>query len=107
MRSFLYDQEKLFILSLSCSLRLLLTLYAGLFVVLSLTKLSENARTSGCALKATKCTIKRLAFFNFDFCHVFSLPPLVDKELSKIDQKFSFTIIHLISPFVNSFTNFF
>ena len=66
----------LFVLALSCSFRLLLALYAGLLVVLSLAKLGKNTGTSALTLKATKGTVQRLAFFNFYFCHFSTLPPL-------------------------------
>ena len=72
-------KNKLLILSLSCSLRLLLTLYAGLFVVLSLTKLGKDSRTSTLTLKATDRTIERFVFFHSDFCQILSLPSLLQR----------------------------
>ena len=77
VRSKIVKSYKLFVLSLACSLRLLLALYAGLFVVLSLTKLGKDTRTSTLTLKTTECAVKRLALFYFNFCHLFSLPSLL------------------------------
>ncbi|GEM_PF-4746564 len=42
--------------------------------MLSLTQLGEDAGTSTLTLKATKRTVKRLAFLNSNFCHFF-FPP--------------------------------
>lgn len=53
-----FYKYKLFVLSLACSLRLFLALYAGLFVVLSLTKLGKDSRTSALSFEATKSTVK-------------------------------------------------
>ena len=76
---FLIQKFKLLVLSLACSLRLLLTLYAGLFVVLSLTKLGKDSRTSTLTLKATERAVKRLALFYFNFCHLLFPSPRFKK----------------------------
>ncbi len=57
---------KLSVLSLTSSLRLLLTSYRGLLVVLSLTYFSKNTGSGTGALKTTQCTVKGLAFLNSD-----------------------------------------
>ena len=62
---------KLLILALSSCLRLLLTLYAGLLVALSLAELGENAGLNALSLKTTKCTVESLVFFYSDFCHLY------------------------------------
>ena len=77
-----YEIIKLFVLSLASSFRLLLALYAGLLIVFSLAKLGKDAGTSHCTLKAAKCAVKRLAFFNFNLCHFsVSLPPHIAEDL--------------------------
>ena len=53
----------LFELSLASSLRLLLTLYARLLVVLSLTNLLLNACLSAISLKPTKGAVQRFILF--------------------------------------------
>ena len=77
VRSKIIKSYKLLVLSLACSLRLLLTLYAGLFIVLSLTKLGKDTRTSTLTLKTTERAVQGLALFHFNFCHLFSLPSLL------------------------------
>ena len=67
---FFIDSQRLFVFSLASSFRLFLALYAGLLIVFSLAKLGKDAGTSGCTLKATKCAVQGLAFFNLYFCHV-------------------------------------
>ena len=82
----IFIKESLFILSLSCCFRLLLALYAGLFIVLSLTELCEYTGACTLLLEATKSVIKRFAFSELNFCH-FYFPPLANKEING-------TIIH-------------
>ena len=72
---------KLLILSLSSSLRLLLTLYAGLLIMLSLTKLGKNAGLLALSLKTTKCTIKSLIFFYSNFCHHYFPPFALQRDI--------------------------
>jgi len=62
---------KLLILALSCRFRFLLLLYAGLFVMFSLTKLSEDTGSCALTLETTKSTIERLVFFYSNFCHLY------------------------------------
>ncbi len=50
--------KNLVILALSCSFRLLLTLYAGLLVMLTLTDLLLDACLSAASLEAAKSTVK-------------------------------------------------
>ena len=57
---------KLSVLSLTSSLRLLLTSYRGLLVVISLTYFSTTTGSGLGALKTTPCTVKGLAFLNSD-----------------------------------------
>jgi len=58
MRSFNFAiQIGLLVLTLSCSFRLLLTLYAGLFIVLSLTELCEYAASCALSLKSAKSAV--------------------------------------------------
>ena len=57
---------KLSMLPLTGSLRLLLTAYRGLLIVLSLTNLSEYTGSCAGALETTKCTVEGLAFFYSD-----------------------------------------
>ena len=83
---YLHEKRGLFVLSLSCCFRLLLALYAGLFIVLSLTELCEYTGACTLLLEATKSVIKRFAFSELNFCH-FIFPPLANKEING-------TIIH-------------
>ena len=62
---------KLLILALSSCLRLLLTLYAGLLVALSLAKLGKNTGLYALSLKTTKRAVKSFIFFYSDFCHFY------------------------------------
>ena len=76
----------LLILALSSCFSFLLALYAGLFIVLSLTELCEYTGARTLLLEATKSVIKRFAFSELNFCH-FYFPPLANKEING-------TIIH-------------
>ena len=82
----LLDSKELLILSLACSFGLLLALYAGLFVVLSLTKLGKDSRTSTLTLETTERAVKRLALFYFNFCHLFFPPLALKGSVSKFSQ---------------------
>ena len=62
-------------LALSSCLSLLLTLNAGLFVMLSLAKLGKNTGLYALSFKATKCIVKSFIFFYSNFCHLY-IPPL-------------------------------
>ena len=72
--------EALLKLTLSCCFRLLLALNAGLFIMLSLTKLSHKTGLLALTLKAAKCAIKSFIFFYSDFCHRISPPFAFGKE---------------------------
>ena len=101
--------KELLILSLACSFGLLLALYAGLFVVLSLTKLGKDSRTSTLTLKTTERTVKRLAVFYFYFCHLFSLPSLLNRFSEQIltDTLTLYTKFSLLSILIaKKFGNF-
>ena len=79
------QSNRLFVLALSCSFRLLLALYARLLIVFSLAKLGKDTGTSALTLKATKSTVQRLALFHFYFCHFY--PSLrCDQKLTVIKQ---------------------
>ena len=67
--------RKLLIFSLASCFRLLLALYAGLLIMLSLAKLGKCAVTCSSSLKATECAVQRLAFLYSDLCH-FCFPSL-------------------------------
>ena len=62
--------KKLLILAFSGSLRLLLALYAGLLIMLSLTELGKNTGLNALSLETTKSVIESLIFFNSNFCHL-------------------------------------
>jgi len=53
----LKSNKALLILALSCSLRLLLALYAGLLVAFSLAELCQGPRASDLTLEATECAV--------------------------------------------------
>ena len=71
---------KLLKLTLSCSLSLLLALNAGLFVMLSLTKLGKNTGLYALSLETTKRVIESLVLFNSDFCHLYFPSPRLAKR---------------------------
>ena len=71
---------KLLILALSSCLRLLLTLYAGLLVALSLAKLGKYTGLNALSFKTTKCAIKSFVFFYSDFCHLYFPPFAVQRD---------------------------
>ena len=79
--SFKKANIKLLILALSCSLRLLLALYAGLFIMLSLTELGKNARLYALSLKTTKRAIESFILFYSDFCHLYVPPLAVQRDI--------------------------
>ena len=66
--------QKSLILALSRSLSLLLTLDAGLLVVLSLAQFGKNAGLDALSLKTAQCAVERLVFLHTDLCHLLSLP---------------------------------
>ena len=76
-----FRKDKLLILSLSSSLRLLLTLYAGLLIMLSLTKLGKNAGLLALSLETTKCTVESLIFFYSYFCHHYFPPFALQRDI--------------------------
>ena len=68
------------IFALTSSFGLLLATYRRLFIVLSLTNLSDNAVLSAGSLKSLKSCIQSFVFTNTDFCqnHSLPLPPLTE-----------------------------
>ncbi len=58
------------ILSLSGGFGFLLSLYAGLLVVLSLSDLGENAGLSALSFESSQSTIQGFVFLDADFCHL-------------------------------------
>ena len=93
------QSNRLFVLALSCSFRLLLALYARLLIVFSLAKLGKDTGTSALTLKATKSTVQGLAFLHFYFCHFY--PSLrCDQKLTVI-KTITLFIIHEIHLRVN------
>ena len=63
--------KKLLILAFSGSLRLLLALYAGLLIMLSLTELGKNTGLNALSLETTKRAIESLIFFYSNFSHLY------------------------------------
>lgn len=63
-------QIKLLELSLSCSLGLLLALYRGLLIVLSLAYLLEDTGLGALSLESSQSTVQRLIVFYSDFRHL-------------------------------------
>ena len=72
--------KKLLILAFSGSLRLLLALYAGLLIMLSLTKLGQNARLNALSFETTKRVIESFILFYSDFCHLISPPFALQRD---------------------------
>ena len=71
-------------LTFSSCFSLLLALYAGLLVALSLTKLGQYTGLNALSLKTTKSAVESFIFFYSDFCQfLFSLPPLCKENKSQ------------------------
>ncbi len=62
------------VLSLSCSLRLLLALYAGLLVMLPLADFLLDSRLCAASLETTQCAVQSLILF-YDYARHFFYPP--------------------------------
>ena len=102
----LFISRKLLVFSLASCFRLLFALNAGLLIVFSLAKLGEDAGTSHCTLKATKCAIQGFAFFYSNFCHfLFSLPPHIARDNQ--NQIVLYTIYLSLSIVFYNFLNYF
>ena len=69
-------------LSLASCFRLLLSLYRRLLVMFSLTNLCENTGLCARTLKSAKCTVKGLAFLNFNLRHLYPPSLRVDFKLA-------------------------
>ena len=94
----------LFVFALSCCLRLFLTLYAGLFIMLSFAELCEYTGSCTLTLKTAKSTVKSFAFLNSNFCHYsFSLPSRSTDTQNLHVYKHLQDIIHNYEHFVNRF----
>ena len=102
----LFILRKLLVFSLASCFRLLFALNAGLLIVFSLAKLGEDAGTSHCTLKATKCAIQGFAFFYSNFCHfLLSLPPHIARDNQ--NQIVLYTIYLSLSIVFYNFLNYF
>ena len=81
------------IFTFACSFGFLLSLYAGLFVALSLAKLCLNARTLALTLKTTKRAVKGFTLFDSDLSHIlFSPPSLQARKITYIVYTKFFTV---------------
>ncbi len=89
----------LLILALSCSFGFLLTLHAGFFVMLSLADLVQNTGFGTLTLETAKSHVKRFAFFNSNFCHLFSPPSAFCKE-TLLSPEYNKNIINDFMRFV-------
>jgi len=65
---------ELLILALASGFCLLLALYAGLLIALSLTEFSENTRSLTLSLKSAESAVQRFVFFYSYFCHIYPSP---------------------------------
>ena len=72
--------SKELILALAGCFHLFLTLYTGLFVVLTLANLSQDTRTGALTLEPLKSAFQRFIFLHTDFRHLY--PPLRTSRLS-------------------------
>ena len=77
--------QKLLKLTLSSCFSLLLALYAGLFVVLSLTKLGKYTALLALSLESTKRTVESLIFLNSDLSHSIFTPFALQRDNSLIN----------------------
>lgn len=68
-------------LAFTSSFGLLFALYAGFFVMLSFTKLGEYTASCTLSFKSSQRTVKRFIVLDFNFCHIFPLPPLSAKRI--------------------------
>ncbi len=91
---------KLLILALACSFGLLLTLYAGLFVMLSFAKFGKHTGACALTLKATQSTVEGFALLQLYFCHVLYPSPRGDKLISQI-RRMRTMILYTIFRFVS------
>ena len=68
------------ILTLSGSFSFLFTLYAGLFVMFTLSCISKDTRTSAFTLPTLDCTLQGFVFTNADFHYQF--PPSLMRDIA-------------------------
>lgn len=94
----------LLILALSGCLRFLLALYAGLLVIFSFTKLSEESGLHARALKSAKRALESLVFLDPYFCHSIFPPFAIGKEIKYL--KISYTVYTIFSFLSIVFTFF-
>ena len=71
----------LLILALASRLSFLFALYAGLFIVLSLTELGKHTRLYALSFKTTERAVERFVFLNSDFSPSLSLPSLSARDI--------------------------
>ena len=101
--------EKKSVLTLACSLCLLLALHAGLFVMLTLANLSQNAGTSTLALKPLERALQGFVLTNTYLGHCYPSPRSSRLDISRLDGRMANRIV-IISPLrtlVNSKNRFF
>ncbi len=82
---------KLFVLTLTSSFRLLLTLYRRLFISFSLTNFLNDTASCTLFLKSSQCTFEGFIIFNSDFSHLSSLPSAIRQGFVSLRY---LTIIH-------------
>ena len=69
------DDLSVHLLLSSCSFTLLAALYAGAFIVFTLTELGEHTRLCAGTLEASQCAVQRFISLNTNLRHSISLPP--------------------------------
>ena len=80
VRYLLYALIKTLLVLASC-LRLLATLDAGAFIVLSLTNLCDDASLSTAALETLQCAVDGFVFSHMNFRHLYFPPSAVSGSI--------------------------
>ena len=75
------------ILPLASGFRLLLALYAGLFVMFALTNFSQHPSPRTLTLKPLESAFQRLVFVDMNLRHLFSLPSRISPETAPFPRR--------------------
>ena len=105
--TFAKGSKFLVIFTLSCSLRLFLTLYAGLLIMLTLADLLLDTCLCAASLKTTQCAVKLFVLFDLDLSHFDSLPSQIGKYCFLSNLKKPKDIIQQNDFIVNNISNIF
>ena len=79
-RTFFDSRANLSVLALTSGFRLLLALYAGLFIMFALTNFCQDARAGTLTLETLERAFQRFVLVDMNLRHLFSLPSLISPE---------------------------